>query len=142
MIRKRYIDEKKIIVDANKLKLTDSTLVQIYQEDKWYNEVYFDLEESTSKFERLKPYIMFIAKNICNMDIIVQKYFALHRNTRFADNYEVAYIYLNNPAGIRLTYYGIHENTQFDVLFEYINNEFILKSCGMVKNIPSDWEKQ
>lgn len=143
MIQKRYADETRLTLDANELKLTDGTLVRIYEEDKWYDEVCIDLKESAAKFEELKPYLIFIAKNLCKMDAIVQKYYSsLKKNTSFADGYEVAYLCLDEPDGIRLTYYGTHENTEFDVIFQHINDEFILKSFGMVKNIPPDWDKQ
>lgn len=141
LIRKRYTDKTRLIADANELKLTDRTLIQIYQEDKWYDEVYIDLEKQAVNFEELKSYIIFIARNLCEIDAIVQKYLLLHGNAAFADDCQIAYLYFDEPDKIRITYYGTHINTEFDVLFQHINDKFILKSCGMVKNIPSDWDK-
>jgi hypothetical protein len=36
----------------------------------------------------------------------------------------------------------MNENTEFDVVFQYVNGDFILKSFGMVKNIPLNWDKK
>lgn len=142
MINKRYTDQEKLIINTEKLKLTDCTLVQIYHGDKWYGEVFIDLENSAAEFEKLKPHIVFVAEKLCEMDTIIQKYSIFRGDTRFADHYEIAYIYFDKPDRIRLTYYGTCVNTMFDVVFQYINNKFILKSSGSVENIPPDWDKQ
>lgn len=142
MIQKRYTDKEKLIADPDELKLTDGTLVQIYQEDKWYGEVFVDLEDSADEFETLKPYIVSAAEKLCEMDTIVQRYSASRGDSRFSDHYDVAYVCLDKPDGIRLTYYGTCVNTMFDVCFQCENNKLILKSCGLVKNIPPDWESQ
>ena len=126
-------------MDINELKLTEDALVLIYYGDKRYNEVTIDLEGEESKFEELKPYIIFVAKNLCKMDCIAQKY---SRDSEFAYRYEVAYICLNVKDIISLRYYGMIENTEFDVVFQYVNGDFILKSFGMVKNIPLNWDKK
>lgn len=142
MIRERYNNDLQLIVDANSLKLTDKTQVVIYREGKWDDEIAIDLEDQAEKFEELKPYLLFISQNLCKMDIIVQKYSALHDSNKFADGYVVAYILLDMPDGIIVGYYGTKENTEFDVVFEHVNNELILKSFGMQKNIPANWDKE
>lgn len=139
MIYERYKDTEKLIVDANELKLADDALVLIYHEDKWYDDVFVDLEGQDVSFEKLKPFIIFAAKNLAEMDVIAQKYSALHGDSRFVDDYEAAYIYLDVPDRIRLRYYGMTQNTEYDVVFQYINGEFTLKSFGMKKDIPPDW---
>lgn len=139
MIHKRYKDTDKMVVDVDELKLSDDALVLIYHEDKWYDDVFIDLEGQAVSFEKLKPYIIFAAKNLAEMDAIAQKYSALHGDGRFVDGYEVAYVFLDAPDRIRLRYCGITQNTEFDVVFQYMNDEFSLKSFGMKKDIPSDW---
>ena len=126
-------------MDINELKLTEDAQVLIYYGDKQYDEVTIDLEGEESKFDELKPYIIFVAKNLCKMDCIAQKY---SRDSEFAYRYEVAYIHLNVRDIISLRYYGMIENTEFDVVFQYVNGDFILKSFGMVKNIPLNWDKK
>lgn len=139
MIHERYTDNSKLVMDINELKLTEDALVLIYYGDKRYDEVTVDLEGEESRYEELKPYIIFVAKNLCKMDCIAQKY---SRDSEFAHRYEVAYIRLNVKDIISLRYYGMIENTEFDVVFQYVNGDFILKSFGMVKNIPLNWDKK
>ncbi len=81
--------------------------------------------------------IVFIAENLCKMDYIAQKY---TRDNKFAYSYMVAYIYIEIPDRVKLTYYGTIQNTEFDVTFQHINSEFILKSFGMVKDIQPNWD--
>lgn len=140
MIRERYNDKNRLIADADELQLTNEAEVMIYREDKWQDEIVVDLEGQPDKFEELKPFIVFAAENLCKMDYIAQKY-EYNRDTGFADHFVVAYICLDTPDRIKLTYYGTVENTEFDVVFQYINGGFILRSFGMIKNIPPDWDK-
>lgn len=141
MIYQRYKDSGKLITDVHELELTQNAQVLIYREDQWYDEVFVDLEGRAERFEELKPHIVFVAKNLSKMDAVAQKYSALHGNSRFADGFEIAYILLDAPDRIRLGYYGMRENTEFDVIFQRIDGELILKSFGMVKDIPVDWDK-
>ena len=140
MIFKRYNDKNSLITDADELQLSATAEVVIYREDKWYSDVLFDLEGKKEKFNELKPLIVFIAENLCELDCIAQKYSALHGDDRFADGYVAAYICLREPDLVSLTYYGTYENTEFDVVFQHCDDRFILKSFGMVKDIAPDWE--
>ena len=118
MIYKRYKDADKLIVDADGLKLSDDALGLIYHEDKWYDDVLIDLEGQAVRFEKLKPYIIFAAKNLAEMDVIAQKYSALHGGGRFVDGYEVTYVFLDAPDRIRLRYCGINQNCF--LYFQYV----------------------
>lgn len=89
-------------------------------------------------FEELKPMIIFVAENLCTMDGIAQKY---DDDDTFVDSYSIAYVYIDMPDRIKLTYYGSIENTEFDVVFQYTNSEFVLKSFGLKKDIQPDWDK-
>lgn len=137
MLQERYNDKSKLVTDASELVLNNDAEVMIYREDKWQDEVVVWLEGQEDQFEELKPFIIFAARNLCKMDYIAQKY-EYDRDSRFAEHFVVAYICLDPPDRIKLTYYGVTENTEFDVGFQYINGGFILKSFGMVKDIPPD----
>lgn len=139
MMQKRYTDTEKLITNLDDFVLTDERDVLIYSGDQWYSEVSVDLEGKEDKFEELKPMISYIAKNLCNMDLIAQKYCS---DCKFASHYEVAYIDLNALDEISLRYYGMQENTEFDVVFQCVDDRFLLKSFGTVKNIPLDWDKE
>ena len=123
MLRKRYYDKKQLITDESELRLTGDAEVMICREDKWYNEIVVDLSGQTDQFEELKPFIVSVAENLCKMDYLAQQY-EYGRESKFADHYEVAYISLDMPDKIILTYHGIVENTEFEVAFRYINGEF------------------
>ena len=138
MLRERYNDSNRLITDENELQLSDEAEVMVYREGKWDDEIVVYLDGQTDKFEELKPFIVFVAENLCKMDYIAQKY---DRDSKFVDHYTVAYIRLDMPDKIKLTYYGMVENTEFDVVFQYMDGEFILKSFGMIKDIPYDWDK-
>lgn len=139
LIHKRYTDILKLVTDIDELKLIQGTQVLIYRGDKWYDEVTVDLEGQKEQFEKLRPYIVSITKNLCEMDSIAQKY---SRDSKFAFNYQIACIHLSAPDIISMRYFGMIENTEFDVVFQHINGNFILKSFGMVNNIPPDWDKK
>lgn len=142
MVQERYKDKDHLISDIHELSLISKSEVLIYKEDLRHDDICLDLEEAVTHFEELKPYIRFIAENLSKMDSIVQKYSESNGNNRFADNFELAYICLKEPNEIILTYYGANENTQFDVVFQYYKEILILKSCGLMKDILFDWDKQ
>ncbi|MDE6053507.1 MAG: hypothetical protein K2G55_07065 [Lachnospiraceae bacterium] len=141
MIFKRYNDKNNLVTDVNELQLSATAEVVIYREDEWYGDVLFDLEGKKERFKELKSFIVFVAENLCELDCMAQKYSALHGDDRFADGYAVAYICFHEPDRISLTYYGTYENTEFDVVFQYNNDGFILKSFGMIKDIGADWNQ-
>jgi len=41
----------------------------------------------------------------------------------------------------RITYFGVCENTEFDVVFQVADGDLILRSFGTIKDIASDWYK-
>ena len=87
----------------------------------------------------MKPFISFVAKNICELDNIAQKFDNLHsKSSQFP--YVVAVVFVDNPYVI-LEYWGTEENTQFDVVFEHNNEKFLLKSFGTIQDIPENWEE-
>lgn len=142
MIQKRYTDTAKLITNIDKLKLTDAGEVLIYCGDKWYGEVTVNLEGKEEKFEELKPAIVYIAENLWKIDLIAQKYSNLRGDSKFAYSYEMVYICLNTLDEISVRYYGMQMNSEFDVIFRRVNDEFLLKSFGTRKNIPPDWNRE
>lgn len=137
LIHKRYNDNSRLMTDIKKLQLTNGTEVVIYLEDQYYEEIYVYLHEQEAKFEELKPMIVFVAENLCRMDCIAQKY---NGHDKFTDSYSIAYVCIEMPDIIKLTYYGMIENTEFDVVFQHKNDELVLKSFGMKKDISPDWD--
>lgn len=142
MIHERYTDTAKRITNSEQLELTDTGEVLIYCGDKWHGEVTVNLQGREDQFEELKQVIVYIAKNLCKIDLTAQRYNALYGDGKFAYSYEMAYICLEPSDKISVRYYGIQENTEFDVVFQCANEEFRLKSFGMMKNIPPDWNRE
>lgn len=142
MIQTRYTDTTKLITDIEKLELTDTGEVLIYCGDKWYSEVTINLEGKEEKFEELKAAIVHVAKNLYKIDLIAQKYNALYGAGNFVYDYEAAYICFNTLDEISVRYYGMQENTEFDVVFQCVSDEFLLTSFGMRENISPDWNRE
>lgn len=136
MAHKRYNDENRLITDRNQLQLTNGTEVVIYREDAFHEDIVVELEGQADQFEELKPLIAFAAANLCEMDCVAQEY---DGDEQFAEHYEAAYVCLDAPDRIRITYFGACENTEFDVVFQRENSDLVLKSFGMVKDIAPDW---
>lgn len=78
---------------------------------------------------------------ICELDNMAQKYHSVRHPALEQFPYDLANIYIDGQEDIRLEYYGIIENTEFDVGFKFVENRFVLKSYGMIKDIPEDWDK-
>lgn len=133
----RYDDIEKFITDPDKLQMTNGSEVYISCEEDF--DIVVDLQGHTDEFEQLKPYIAFIAWNVCDLDNIAQKFDKLHSGSgQFP--YSVAVIFIDDPFVI-FEYWGTEENTQFDVVFEHSEGKFMLKSFGTVLNISPDWEE-
>lgn len=136
MAQERYRDKNRLITDMDQLQLTNKSEVIIYREDKYHEEIVVSLEGQADRFEELRASIAFAAANLCEMDCIVQEY---DGDEQFAEHYEAAYLCLDAPDLIRITYFGACENTEFDVVFQLENNELVLKSFGSAKDIAPDW---
>lgn len=133
----RYADIEKFVTDPDELQITNGSEVYISSEDNY--DIVVDLQGHTEDFEQLKPFISFVAKNICELDNIAQKFDNLHsKSSQFP--YVVAVVFVDNPYVI-LEYWGTEENTQFDVVFEFNKGKFLLKSFGTIQSIPEDWDE-
>lgn len=133
----RYYDIKKFITDPKKLKIVNGSEVYISSEEDY--DIVVDLKEHKEEFESLKPFIAFIARNICELDNTAQKFNRLHSGeSRFPFDLELIFIDVSH---VILEYWGTEVNTQFDVVFEYRKGKFTLKKFGMIQDIPADWEQ-
>lgn len=125
----RYTDKSKLITDVNELRIINDTEVLICEESLFYREVVVELKkDSVDRFEELKPFIKFIAENLYKMDEIAKNY---EKDDKFVYEYELATVHIDAFEKIRLTYYGMSENTEFDVVFEVNNGNFLLRKFGL-----------
>ena len=134
----RYQDIDKFITDVNELRMDKDGGVYISSEEDYG--IMVDLEEQMDKFEELKSQIVFAAEHIGELDNMVQRYSRKRWNETLEDY--VALIYIDEPNIVTLEYWGARVNTQYLVEFEYTDNQFVLKSFGMNKDIPADWDKE
>jgi len=133
----RYCDIKKFITDPEKLQIVNGSEVYISSEEDY--DIVVDLKEHKEEFESLKPFIAFIARNICELDNTAQKFNRLHSGeSRFPFDLELIFIDVSH---VILEYWGTEVNTQFGVVFEYSKDKFTLKKFGMIQDIPADWEQ-
>ena len=133
----RYHDINKFITDPEKLQIVNRSEVYISREEDY--DIVVDFEGHTEEFESLKPFIAFIARNICELDNTAQKFNRLHSGeSRFPFDLELILIDVSH---VILEYWGTEVNTQFDVVFEYRKGKFTLKKFGMIQDIPADWEQ-
>ena len=133
----RYHDIKKFVTDPEKLQIVNGSEVYISSEEDY--DIVVDLKEHKEEFESLKPFIAFIARNICELDNTAQKFNRLHSGeSRFPFDLELIFIDVSH---VILEYWGTEVNTQFGVVFEYSKDKFTLKKFGMIQDIPADWEQ-
>ena len=133
----RYHDIKKFVTDPEKLQIVNGSEVYISSEEDY--DIVVDLKEHKEEFECLKPFIAFIARNICELDNTAQKFNRLHSGeSRFPFDLELIFIDVSH---VILEYWGTEVNTQFGVVFEYSKDKFTLKKFGMIQDIPADWEQ-
>ena len=132
----RYGDLSKFITDPDGLELDQHALVYLSAEDDY--DIAVDLERQEEKFDALRPYIAFVAKNICRLDDLVQRYDRERERGGGRFPYSLNLVYVDKPC-IILEYCGMIENTSFDVVFRQENGKFILESFGMRHSLPPDW---
>ena len=131
----RYHDIKKFVTDPEKLQIVNGSEVYISSEEDY--DIVVDLKEHKEEFESLKPFIAFIARNICELDNTAQKFNRLHSGeSRFPFDLELIFIDVSH---VILEYWGTEVNTQFDVVFDYIKDKFTLKKFGIIQDIPAYW---
>lgn len=135
----RYGDRSKFIEDESEIKIYEECYIPISGEEDYDMAIY--LEKGATEIDDIRKYILSLIEHICELDNIIQKY----NSIRFPQERDFPYILVNihidGLDDIRLEYWGCIENTQFYVGFKWVQNRFILKSFGMIKDIPEDWDK-
>ena len=87
----RYYDIKKFITDPEKLQIVNGSEVYISSEEDY--DIVVDLKGHKEEFESLKPFIAFVARNICELDNTAQKFDKLHSGeSRFPFDLELVFI--------------------------------------------------
>ena len=97
----RYNDIDKFITDPDKFRVINGSEVYISSEDN-YN-IAVDLQGHTEEFEKLKPFIVLVAKKICRLDNFVQK-FERQQNRNGSSSqfrYNIAVVFIFVPYMIR-----------------------------------------
>ena len=133
----RYNDIEKFVIAPNKLQVVNGSEIYISSEEN-YN-IVVDLQGHTDEFEQLKPFIITVVQNVCELDNTAQKFDKLQSGSLYFPCV-VSIIFIDYPYVI-FEYWGTEENTQFDVVFEHSEGKFTLKSFGTISNIPSNWEE-
>ena len=162
----RYGDLSKFITDPDLLQTTGDGGVYISNEDNYGIAVY--LETCYASFDEVKPFIAFLATQICELDNAVQRFDRksqkkrIRRDVSLPSPYRIdyssmednptpqeeksdfilAYIYMEEKNRISLNYWCTTENSEFDVVFEYKENKFFMRSFGLIDNIPDNWEDE
>lgn len=108
----RYGDLSKFITDPDLLQVTGDECIYISNENDY--DIAVDLETCYASFDEVKPFIAFLATQICELDNAVQRF---HRKKRV-------------------------KNSQLEVVFEYKENKFFLRTYGAIDNIPDNWEDE
>lgn len=164
----RYGDMSKFITDPDRLVMTDEKSVYISRPENY--DVTVELEDCICPFEIIKPFIVTVAENICEMDNTVQRF---HNTMRFNGKplglaklpsspgvlrydfnkcmvrgnreseflFILAMIYIEQPNSAALVYWATDKNDEFVAEFEYKDGKFLLRKYGMIDLIPDDWER-
>lgn len=89
----RYGDISKFITDPDLLQVTGDECVYISNENDY--DIAVDLETCYASFDEVKPFIAFLATQICELDNVAQRF---HRKKR-VKNGGRGYVSLPSPAG-------------------------------------------
>ena len=135
----RYEDRSRFVTDESEIKIYGDCYVPILNEGGY--EIGIFLRKGASEIDDIKKYIMSLLEHICELDNIVQKYNSIVYPQENDFPFELDCIQIDGPEDIRLGYDCYLFNTQFDVGFKWIGNRFILKSFGLINDIPEDWDK-
>lgn len=90
----RYSDMSKFITDIDQLQVVNNEVVYLSSEDDY--DIAIDLEGCYDTFENLKPFMVTVAKHICEMDNMVLKF----NNTTRRNNMPLKFAKLPAPCGI------------------------------------------
>ncbi len=131
----RYGDIGKFITDPDKLVLKNGE--EVIMSDYRDYCITFDMEDAPCGFEELRGFIAGLAKDLCGLDNIVQK-FACHEGETMTDH-ELSEVRLDEDYNVYLVYYGIKVANVCEVMFERKNGKYYLRRYGWAVDIPDDW---
>ncbi len=140
----RYADMEKFITDPDKLQIVNGS--EVYISSEYDYDIAVDLQGRVEDFEQLKPFIILVAKSICELDNTVQKFEYQHNWIALSPlillseppfYYDIETVFINDPY-IILKYWGTEEDRDFDVVFEFKNGKFVLRNFDTVRDIPED----
>ncbi|MDE5591292.1 MAG: hypothetical protein K2J60_19470 [Acetatifactor sp.] len=131
----RYGNLEKFITDPDKLVLNNGEEVIMSGYGDYC--ITFDMEDAPCGFEELRGFIAQLAKEICELDNIVQKY-ACHEGGTMTD-YELSVVCLDKDYNVHLVYEGTKVANVCEVMFEKKNGRYYLRKFGWVVDIPDDW---
>ena len=135
----RYSDASKLIKNIDDIKLEKNHQIVIFSGDKFLNDVVLEVGNLEDEFDKVRPFLFFIAQHFYRMDDIASEYSAVHGERQFVYKYEIAAISIDYEGLLHILYFGMTENTEFEVVFQFDKDEFVLKKFGMAENIPKNW---
>lgn len=164
----RYEDISKFIIDIDQLCVADDGYVYISKQQDY--DIAVDMESCYGSFDEVKSFIVFLAKHICELDNLVQRFNQKKRirnggcvclpspggilrfdYSQSMENdpipqkkefpFELEIIYIEKPNRIVFDYWSTINCTQLDVTFEYKENKFFLRKYGSFDCIPDNWEE-
>ncbi|MCI8669789.1 MAG: hypothetical protein HFI34_09770 [Lachnospiraceae bacterium] len=101
----RYEDISKFILDIEQLCVADDGYVYISKEEDYG--IAIDMESCYGSLDEAKPFIVFLAKHICELDNLVQRF----NQKKRIKNDGTGYVCLPSPTGIlRFDYLQSMEN--------------------------------
>lgn len=164
----RYGDISKFITDENQLCPENDEYVYLSREEDY--DIAVDMESCYGSLDEVRPFLVFLAKHICELDNLVQRFNQCHRMKRTGyvclpspdwvlrfdymqsmekDSsahkkefpFDLSIIYIENPDNIVFDYWCTNKNTQLDVTFEFKEGKFFLRKYGSFDCIPDNWEQ-
>lgn len=121
---KRYRDISKLITVPDLLQVTEDECVYISNENDY--DIVVDLETCYAPFDEVKPFIAFLATQICELDNVAQRF---HQKKRIKNDGH-GYVCLPSPPGMyRIDYSQSMEDNpalqekKFDFILAYIYME-------------------
>ena len=134
----RYGDRSKFIEEESEIKIWDECYITISCEEDYDMAIY--LEKGATEIDDIRKYTLSLVEYICELDNTVQKYNSIRFPEEHDFPYELVNIHIDRFEDLRLEYWGC-ENTQFYASFKWVQKRFILKTFGLIKDIPEDWDK-
>ena len=114
----RYADMEKVITDPDKLQIVNGSEVYISSEKDY--DIAVDLQGRVEDFEQLKPFIILVAKSICELDNTIQKFEYQHNWIALSPSillseppfyYDIETVFINDPYSLdrlhRISHYTV-----------------------------------